>query len=91
MAEHEFVKTASISKAKSQFTKLLHRVAAGEEITITNRGLAVARLIPVETPGPVRKLGLYGGTFKVPGNFDAPLPNEILDLFEGRKPKKSKK
>jgi prevent-host-death family protein len=91
VAEHEFVTTVSISEAKSQFSALLRRVATGVQITITNRGVAVARLIPVWTPRPVRKLGFYGNTFKVPDDFDAPLPDEILALFEGRPSKKRKK
>jgi hypothetical protein len=32
---------------------------------------------------PKRKLGIYGGKFKVPDDFDAPLPKELLDAFEG--------
>jgi prevent-host-death family protein len=91
VAEHEFVNTVSISEAKSQFSKLLHRVAAGEEIIITSCGVAVARMIPVVPLGPARKLGALRGSFKVPDDFDAPLPDEILDLFEGRQPKKRKK
>jgi len=88
------MKQVSIHEAKTQFSRLLRRVAAGEEITITNRGVPVARLVPLPTPvpppRPMRKLGLYGDTIKVPDDFDAPLPDEILDLFEGWKPKKRK-
>jgi hypothetical protein len=29
-----------------------------------------------------RKLGIYGGKIIIPDDFDAPLPDEILDLFE---------
>jgi prevent-host-death family protein len=83
------MKQVNIHEAKTQFSMLLRRVAAGEEITITNRGVPVARLVPV--PGPVRKLGVFRGTLKIPDDFDAPLPDEILDLFEGRETKKSKK
>jgi len=66
-------------------------VAAGEEITITNRGVPVARLVPVPPKKVQRVLGIYRGQFSVPDDFDAPLPDEIFDLFEGRKPKKRKK
>jgi prevent-host-death family protein len=83
------MKQVSIHEAKTQFSKLLRCVAGGEEITITNRGVPVARLVPV--PEPVRKLGIYRDTLKIPDDFDAPLPDEILDLFEGREPKNSKK
>jgi prevent-host-death family protein len=87
------MKQVNIREAKTQFSRLLRRAAADEEITIANRGVPVARLVPVPAPPPkpMRKLGLYGGTIKVPDDFDAPLPDEILDLFEGRKPKKRKK
>jgi len=83
------MKQVNIHEAKTQFSMLLRRVAAGEEITIANRGVPVARLVPV--PGPMRKLGIYRGRLKIPDDFDAPLPDEILDLFEGREPKKSRK
>jgi prevent-host-death family protein len=46
----------SIREAKALFSKLLRRVAAGEEITIANRGVPVARLIPVPAHQPMRKL-----------------------------------
>ena len=34
-------------EAKTHFSELLEKVAAGEEITITRHGLPVARLVPV--------------------------------------------
>ena len=71
-------------EAKTQFSRLLRRVAAGEEITIANRGVPVARLVPVEAEKAKRQLGFYGDTIKIPDDFDAPLPDEILDAFEGR-------
>ena len=87
------MKQVSIHEAKTQFSRLLRRVAAGEEVTIANRGVPVARLVPLPAPPPkpMRKLGIYGDTIKVPDDFDAPLPDDILDLFEGRQPKKKKK
>jgi prevent-host-death family protein len=85
------MKKVNTHEAKTQFSRLLRRVAAGEEITIANRGVPVARLVPVATPGPARRLGAYGDTVKIPDDFDAPLPDEILDLFEGRRPSKRKK
>lgn len=71
-------------EAKTHFSRLLRRVAAGEEITIANRGVPVARLVPVEAQKAKRQLGFYGDTIKIPDDFDAPLPDEILDAFEGR-------
>jgi len=85
------MKAVNTHEAKTQLSRLLRRVAAGEEITIANRGVPVARLVPVPTEKPVRELGIYGDNIKIANDFDAPLPDEILDLFEGRRPKKPKK
>jgi len=85
------MKTVNINEAKIQFSRLLRRVAAGEEITIANRGVPVALLVPVPTAKPIRKLGIFGDTIKIPDDFDAPLPDEILELFEGRPRGKRKK
>jgi len=38
----------NIHEAKTQLSKLLKRVAAGEELTIANRGVPVARLVPAQ-------------------------------------------
>jgi prevent-host-death family protein len=84
-------KVFSITEAKAKFSRLLRRVAAGEEITITKRGVAVARLVPVGAQKGKRQLGFCEGKFKVPDDFDAPLPDDILDAFEGKaKPRRKK-
>jgi prevent-host-death family protein len=83
------MKQVNVHQAKTQLSKLLRRVAAGEEIAIANRGVPVARLVPVSTGK--RQLGAYGDTITIADDFDAPLPDEILDAFEGVSPKKSKK
>jgi len=45
-------KEVSITEAKTQLSRLLRQVLAGEEFTITNRGVPVARLVPVSTSKP---------------------------------------
>ncbi len=73
--------TVGVHEAKTTLSQLLKRVAAGEEIVISNAGRPVARLVavPGETP---RELGFDRGLVVVPDDFDAPLPDELLDLFE---------
>jgi prevent-host-death family protein len=66
------MRQVNIHEAKTQFSRLLRRVAAGEEITITNRGVPVARLVPMPPKKAQRLLGIYGGQFSVPDDFDAP-------------------
>ncbi len=75
-------------EAKTQLSRLLRRVAAGEEITIANRGVPVARLVPVPRENSPRVLGILRGQLTIPEDFDAPLPVDLLDLFEGRGKKK---
>ena len=35
--------------------------------------------------GPTRPFGLCAGEFVVPDDFDDPLPDDVLDAFEGRR------
>jgi len=84
-------KHVNTHEAKTQLSRLLKRVALGEEITIANRGRAVARLVPIPTNESGRKLGMFRGKFVVPDDFDAPLPGELLDLFEGKEKRTGKK
>jgi prevent-host-death family protein len=74
----------NVHEAKTRFSRLLRRVAAGEEITIANRGVPVARLVPVPPEETTRKLGVFRGQMSIPDDFDAPLPANILDAFEGK-------
>jgi prevent-host-death family protein len=85
------MKQVNVHQAKAQWSKLLRRVAAGEEILIAKRGVPVARLVPVSTGKRDRAVGAYGDTIKIADDFDAPLPDEILDAFEGVRPTRDKK
>lgn len=72
----------NVHDAKTQLSRLLARVEAGEEILIARSGRAVARLAPLDSRATERVLGRDAGTFTVPEDFDAPLPDEILREFE---------
>lgn len=53
------MRSRSISDAKNQLSALIKQVQGGEPITITDRGVPVARLIPIRAAGlPARVLGL---------------------------------
>ena len=75
--------TVGIHEAKTTLSKLIQRVHSGEEVVITKSGVPVARLVTVVEGGP-RQLGLDVGRFEVPDDFDDPLPDHVLDAFEGR-------
>ncbi len=75
----------NIREAKANFSELLRRIASGDEITITKAGVPVARLVPVKPKTGKRKLGLYRGQIWMADDFDAPLPDDILAGFLGRR------
>ncbi len=73
--------TINIHQAKTHLSQLLQRVAAGEEITIANRGVPVARLVPLEHAGTRRQLGIERDRVRISEDFDAPLPAKLLASF----------
>ena len=79
------MKKVNVHEAKTQLSKLLQRVAAGEEIAIANRGVPVARLVPAALPKAHRELGTEREHLKIAEDFDAPLPTEVLAAFLGGK------
>jgi len=73
----------NIHEAKTNLSRLLERVALGEEVIIAKAGKPVAKLVPVSTRPKKRMLGSAKGQFIVPEDFNDPLPKEIEDLFWG--------
>jgi prevent-host-death family protein len=72
----------NVHAAKTQFSKLLERVEAGEEIVIARGGKPVARLAPLRgARRAVRKPGLLAGRVRIAADFDAPLPDDVLASF----------
>ncbi len=76
--------TVNIHQAKTHLSRLLNEVSAGKELVIARAGKPVAKLVPFKQAKPVRKFGLLRGKIKIAKDFDAPLPDDLLDLFEGR-------
>ncbi len=67
--------------AKTQFSALLRRVAAGEDVVILRGSHPVAKLVPVR-PTRRRQLGVDAGLFEVPDDFNDALPADVLAGFE---------
>ncbi len=53
MRPEEFSATVGAYEAKTHFSQLLDRVAQGERILITRRGIPVAILLPYQSRPPV--------------------------------------
>jgi antitoxin (DNA-binding transcriptional repressor) of toxin-antitoxin stability system len=63
----------------------LRRVESGETFVVVRAERPVAEIKPVGLlEVSLRPFGLCAGEFTVPDDFDAPLPEEILEGFEGR-------
>jgi prevent-host-death family protein len=74
----------NIHEAKTHLSRIVEEVAAGAEVIIAKAGKPMARLTPLAGVKRPKKLGLLKGKIKVPDDFNAPLPEEVLADFEGR-------
>lgn len=76
----------NVYEAKTQLSRLLDRVLAGEEIVIGRAGTPVARLVPMPvveaTPRP---LGAWHGRVRIADDFDD-LPESLAAAFRGDHP-----
>ena len=70
----------NIHQAKTHLSKLLERVALGEEVIIAKAGTPVAKLVPVNVKKREFRFGSAKGDFVVPDDFNDPDP-EIEKLF----------
>jgi prevent-host-death family protein len=76
----------NITEAKNHLSKYLGRVKKRETIILCERNVPIADIRPL---GPesrqLRPIGLDKGRFTVPAGFFEPLPDWLLDAFEGKK------
>ncbi len=78
------MKQVNMHEAKTQLSRLIEEVEAGGEVIVARAGKPVAKLSPIRGKRRRRRLGLLDGKFKIPADFDAPLPDEVLAAFHGR-------
>jgi prevent-host-death family protein len=76
--------TVNIHEAKTHLSRLLERVADGEEIVIGKAGKPVAKLVPYSEDKEPRKLGTLKGKIWLAPDWDSEETNEeIARLFYG--------
>ncbi len=71
----------NMHEAKSDLSQLVARAEQGEEVIIMRAGKPVARLVPIHDE---RVPGLARGRVHLREDFDTPLPEDVLDVFEAR-------
>ncbi|MCY3707108.1 MAG: type II toxin-antitoxin system prevent-host-death family antitoxin [Gammaproteobacteria bacterium] len=72
----------NVHQAKTQLSRLLAQVEAGEEVVVARRGKPVARLVAFERRGE-RRPDVLKGQVTIPDSFFDPLPEEELKSWEG--------
>lgn len=71
-----------IREAKTHLSRLVKEAAKGKEIAIAIAGKPAARVVPLEAaPTKERKPGRLEGKIRIAGDFDSPLPEELLKRF----------
>ncbi len=77
----------NIYEAKTRLSELVDQAHHGETIIIAKNGTPLAKLVPLGSaakPGIV--FGLMKGQIQIADDFDAPLPEDLQALFDGRDP-----
>jgi prevent-host-death family protein len=72
----------NIHEAKTHLSRLLERVARGEEIVIGKAGKPIAKLVPYKAETEARSPGAWRGRVRIAPDFDE-LPSEIASAFRG--------
>lgn len=73
----------NVHEAKTHLSRLLARVAGGEEVIIARGGTPVAKLTAVAPARARRVPGALKGRLQLSDEFDAPLPKEEIEAWEG--------
>ncbi|MEO0410517.1 MAG: type II toxin-antitoxin system Phd/YefM family antitoxin [Pseudomonadota bacterium] len=75
----------NVHEAKTHLSRLLQRVAKGETIILAKSGTPVAKVVPIDAPGPSqqKRLGFLDGAFQIPDDFDTMGADDIDALFHG--------
>jgi prevent-host-death family protein len=67
--------TFNVAEAKAQFSGLVRRAVAGEEIVISKDHKPLVKLVPLREPGKARKPGSATGRVRLAPDFDQTPPD----------------
>lgn len=77
----------NLYEAKTRLSELVEQARQGQTVVIAKNGTPLAKLVPLDFAA--RRKVVYGsmkGEFIEADDFDDPLPDEVLALFEGGEP-----
>ena len=79
------MKQLNIYEAKTELSRLVDEASKGETFIIAKAGTPLAKLGPISEEKPKKiKYGLMKDKVKFASDFDDPLPDWLLDAFEGK-------
>ena len=78
------MRLVNIHEAKTHLSRYLARLEQGETIVLCRRNVPIAEIRPLPSASTEpRPLGIYEGQFEVGDAFFDPLPDDVLEAFEG--------
>ncbi len=76
------MKKVNIYEAKTRLSQLVDEAASGRDVVIARAGRPIVRLTRLREPTRKRRLGILNGKFRIPEDFNRPLPDDVLRPFE---------
>jgi prevent-host-death family protein len=74
-------KIFNLHAAKTHLSRLVDEAVQGEEIVIAKAGKPVVKLVPIANKRRRTGFGADRRKIRIRGDFDAPLPDNVLQLF----------
>lgn len=71
----------NIHEAKTQLSRLVEEAASGEPFVIAKAGRPVAKVVAIDAPPAVARIGALKGHIRVPDDFDQMGADDIAKLF----------
>ncbi|MBL6752433.1 MAG: type II toxin-antitoxin system Phd/YefM family antitoxin [Nevskia sp.] len=75
------MKTVNIHEAKTQLSKLVEQAAKGEPFVIAKAGKPMVKVLPLDAPAKLQRLGFMAGEIAVPDDFDRMGAEQMEHLF----------
>ena len=75
--------TLDLNEIPNKLTELVQLIKEGNRLILTQADQPIAEIKPIINQAKKRRpIGLCEGEFIVPDDFNDPLPDEIIELFE---------
>jgi prevent-host-death family protein len=77
------MKTVNVHEAKTHLSKLIDLAVKGEPFIIAKAGKPLVKVMALDAPQPLKRIGFLEGQFEIPEDFDTMGAEEIERAFNG--------